>query len=64
MLNTASSSASKTITFSAVPGLSAAGSGGYTVHDMWAGKDVGTFTGSYTFSLDSHDTGAFLITPA
>lgn len=62
VLNTLSSSASKTITFSTVPSLTAATS--YIVHDMWAGADVGTFTGSYTFTLATHDTGAFLITPA
>lgn len=62
VLNTLSSSASKTITFSSVPSLATATS--YVVHDMWASTNIGTFTGSYTFTLASHDTGAFLITPA
>jgi len=62
ILNTDSASQSKTITFGDVPGLSAGTS--YLVHDMWTGTDVGTFTDSWSTSLDSHDTGAWLITPA
>jgi alpha-galactosidase len=62
VINTGGSAATKTITFSQVPGL---GSGSYKVHDMWAGADVGTFSGSYTTpSLQAHDNGAYLITPA
>jgi len=62
ILNTASSSQSKTITFGNVPGLSA--NTNYRVHDMWTGKDVGTFKNSWSTTLASHDTGAWLITPA
>jgi len=62
VLNTDSSSQNKTVTFGDVPGLSAGTS--YLVHDMWTGDDVGTFTDSFSASLDSHDTGAWLITPA
>jgi len=62
VLNTDSSSQNKTVTFGDVPGLSAGTS--YLVHDMWTGGDVGTFTDSFSASLDSHDTGAWLISPA
>jgi alpha-galactosidase len=62
ILNTASSSQSKTITFGSVPGLSA--NTNYRVHDMWTAKDVGTFKNSWSTTLASHDTGAWLITPA
>lgn len=49
-------------TFSLVPGLGAGSK--YVVHDMWADKDLGTFSGSYTTSIAAHDTAAFLLTPA
>jgi len=61
IINTSSSTATKTITFANVTGL---GSGSFKVHDMWAEADVGTFSGSYSASLAAHDTGAWLITPA
>jgi len=61
VLNTGSAAANKTITFSDVPGL---GSGSFLVHDMWAGSDVGTFENSFTALVDTHDTGAWLVTPA
>jgi len=59
VINTGSATANKVITFSAVPGL---GTGNFKVHDMWTGKDIGTFSGSYTVSLASHDFAAFLVT--
>ncbi|CCA74935.1 related to alpha-galactosidase precursor [Serendipita indica DSM 11827] len=61
IMNTSSSTSTKTITFANVPGL---GSGSYKVHDMWKGTDVGTFSGSWSTSLGSHDSGGWLITPA
>ncbi|KIJ52351.1 glycoside hydrolase family 27 protein [Sphaerobolus stellatus SS14] len=61
IINTGSSSASKIVTFSQVPGLKA---GSFKVHDMWMGTDVGTFNSSYSVTLASHDTAALLITPA
>ncbi|CAG7851681.1 Probable alpha-galactosidase B; AltName: Full=Melibiase B; Flags: Precursor [Serendipita indica DSM 11827] len=61
IMNTSSSTSTKTITFANVPGL---GSGSYKVHDMWTGTDVGTFSGSWSTSLGSHDSGGWLITPA
>ncbi|KIJ52374.1 glycoside hydrolase family 27 protein [Sphaerobolus stellatus SS14] len=61
IINTGSASASKTVTFSQVPGLKA---GSFKVHDMWASADLGTFSNSYSVTLASHDTAALLITPA
>ncbi|TDL18476.1 glycoside hydrolase [Rickenella mellea] len=55
VINTGGSTSSRTLNFASVPGL---GSGTFTVHDMWSGKDIGKFTNSYTFSLGSHDTAA------
>ncbi|RDX42066.1 glycoside hydrolase [Lentinus brumalis] len=52
---------SKTFDFAKVPGL---GSGSYKLHDMWTGKDLGTFSRSHTSTVDTHDTAAFLVTPA
>lgn len=63
IINTASSTATMSFSFTLVPGL-AAGAGSYVVHDMWAGKDLGTFSGSYSTSVAAHDTVAFLVTPA
>ncbi|KAI0785672.1 glycoside hydrolase superfamily [Abortiporus biennis] len=62
IINTSASATSKTFNFANVPGLS--GSGSFIVHDMWAGKDIGEFSGSYSATVDAHDTVAFLITPA
>lgn len=61
IINTSDSTATKTFSFSLVPGLS--GSGSFVVHDMWAGKDLGTFSTSYSASVAAHDTVAFLISP-
>jgi alpha-galactosidase len=59
IINTGSSTATKTFNFANVPGL---GSGTYKVHDMWAGADLGSFTTSYSVSVAAHDTVAFLVT--
>ncbi|KAG9083310.1 hypothetical protein FS749_006136 [Ceratobasidium sp. UAMH 11750] len=58
LMNTGDS-ASKVITFSEVPGL---GCTSCKVHDMWTSKDLGTFNGSFTVTVDRHDTAAFLLT--
>ncbi|PVF97110.1 glycoside hydrolase [Serendipita vermifera] len=60
IMNTSSSSSTKTITFADVPGLR---SGNYKIHDMWTSTDVGTFSTSWSTTLAAHDTGAWLITP-
>jgi alpha-galactosidase len=61
IINTGSSTATKTFNFSNVPGLTGGGSGSYIVHDMWTGKDIGTFQGSFSTSLASHDNAALFI---
>eukprot|EP00887_Chlorella_sp_A99_P006558 scaffold3.g6558.t1 len=33
------------------------------VRDLWAGRDLGTFTGSFTGQVDVHDAAALRITP-
>ena len=60
IINTGNTTSSKTFDFANVAGL---GTGSFKVHDMWTGKDVGTFTTSYTTTVDTHDTAAFLVTP-
>ncbi|CAE6454595.1 unnamed protein product [Rhizoctonia solani] len=60
VMNVGSASASKVVTFSEVTGLSCTTC---KVHDMWTGKDLGTFTTSYTLTVDVHDTTALLLTP-
>ncbi|KAJ7703242.1 glycoside hydrolase superfamily [Mycena rosella] len=62
IINTAATAATKTFTFSQIPGLGASGS--FSVHDMWAGADLsGTYTASATFSVtvQPHDTVAYFI---
>ncbi|CUA75933.1 hypothetical protein RSOLAG22IIIB_01936 [Rhizoctonia solani] len=59
VMNVGSASASKVVTFSEVTGLSCTTC---KVHDMWTGKDLGTFTTSYTLMVDVHDTAALLLT--
>jgi alpha-galactosidase len=61
ILNTGSSTSTMGFDFVSVPGLSGSS---FKVHDMWTGKDVGTFSGKYSVALASHDTAAYLITPA
>ncbi|ETW80921.1 glycoside hydrolase family 27 protein [Heterobasidion irregulare TC 32-1] len=58
IVNTGASLTTFTVNFADVPGL---GSGSYRVHDMWASKDLGTFSGSWNVSIASHDTAAVLI---
>ncbi|KAM5540296.1 hypothetical protein V8D89_006115 [Ganoderma adspersum] len=61
VINTNSTALTKTFDFANVPGL---GSGSFVVHDMWTGKDLGTFTTSYSTTVDTHDTAALFIKPA
>jgi len=60
-INIGDSAATKTFDFAKVSGL---GSGRYVVHDMWTGKDLGTFSGNYSTSVDAHDTVAYYIKAA
>lgn len=61
VLNIGAATATKTFNFASVTGLSGTN---FKVHDMWTGKDLGTFSGSYTVTIGSHDNAAFLITSA
>ncbi|KAG8742961.1 hypothetical protein FRC10_000583 [Ceratobasidium sp. 414] len=58
VMNTGHAAASKVITFSEVTGLTCTSC---KIHDMWTGKDLGTFDGSFTVTVDTHDTAAFLL---
>ncbi|TCD67116.1 hypothetical protein EIP91_000456 [Steccherinum ochraceum] len=68
IVNTANSTETKRFAFDSVPGLSDAKrkASSFVVHDMWTGKDVGTFraSGEFSVAVAPHDTAAFLITPA
>nr|VWO96218.1 Sulfatase domain-containing protein [Ganoderma boninense] len=61
IINTNSTAATMSFDFANVPGL---GSGSFTVHDMWTGKDLGKFTTSFSATVDTHDTAALFIKPA
>ncbi|KAK7676862.1 hypothetical protein QCA50_020198 [Cerrena zonata] len=63
VVNTAANTTMKTFNFANVKGLARGGRGSFKVHDMWTGKDIGKFTGNYTFSLAAHDTAAFFVSP-
>ncbi|KAG9043081.1 hypothetical protein FS837_010051 [Tulasnella sp. UAMH 9824] len=60
MINYNSTAGSMTVNFSAVPELQSKTS--WKVHDMWTATDIGTFSGSYTVSVASHDTAALRFT--
>ncbi|KAI5124617.1 hypothetical protein M0805_004227 [Coniferiporia weirii] len=62
IINFGGSTETMSFEFADVDGLESAGS--YLVHDMWAGEDIGSFSGSFSTSLASHDSAALLITPA
>ncbi|KAG6920247.1 hypothetical protein DXG01_005016 [Tephrocybe rancida] len=65
IINTASSTATKTFTLSNVPGLGTSGT--WKVHDMWTGTDLsGTYAASASFSVSvaAHDSVAYLLTKA
>uniref|UniRef100_A0A0W0F0D3 Alpha-galactosidase n=1 Tax=Moniliophthora roreri TaxID=221103 RepID=A0A0W0F0D3_MONRR len=63
IVNTGGSTATKTFALTNVPGL---GSGNFKIHDMWTGKDLdGVYSSSSSFSASvaSHDSGAYLLIP-
>jgi len=60
LINTEAQPSDMTVTFAGVPGL-VAPSGSCAVRDIWARKDLGTFSASFTAAqVDSHDA-AFLM---
>ncbi|KAI0318871.1 glycoside hydrolase superfamily [Amylostereum chailletii] len=61
VVNTNDATTTFDVAFADVPGL---GSGSFALHDMWAGNDLGSFNGSWSVTLDAHDTAAVLVTPA
>lgn len=64
IINTGDSAATKTFTFSSVPGLA---SGSYKLHDMWTATDLsGTYAYSSNFSVSvaAHDTVAYRLVKA
>ena len=36
----------------------------YTVTDVWSGKQLGTFSSSFTTTVDAYDTALLVLTPA
>jgi alpha-galactosidase len=62
LMNHAATSANLTLPFSSVPGMPA-GTSNVAVRDVWARKDINTFSGSYSVTLDSHDSAFLMLTP-
>jgi alpha-galactosidase len=60
MLNTLEEEVVKRAVYSEIPGLK--GDEEYLVHDMWTGKDLGVFRGSFNISVKRHDTAALRFT--
>jgi alpha-galactosidase len=64
LLNTMDHEKPMTVSFAELPGLKGKKSQPYLVHDMWSGKDLGIFRGSFTIKVKKHDTAALRITKA
>jgi len=65
LMNHDSGPANFVVNFADVPGLAPSASGNYAVRDIWAHKDLGTSSGSFTATnLASHDSAFITLTPA
>jgi alpha-galactosidase len=68
LMNNAAYTTDLTVTFASIPGFSAgsgSSGGSYTIRDLWAHDDLGSFNTSYTAKgLTPHDSAFILITPA
>jgi len=63
LMNHAAANATLPLAFADVPGSPCTSA--CKVRDLWAHKDLGTFTGTYTPpALLSHDSAFLLLTPA
>ena len=60
-MNSAAATATLKIDFSKVPGLKGTK---FKVRDVWAHKDLGTMTGAWSGSVESHDCAFLVLTPA
>jgi alpha-galactosidase len=61
LMNSATYADLISVNFSDVPGVTCTKC---NVRDAWAQKDLGSFTGSFTVSVESHDCAMLIITPA
>ena len=59
LLNTYNENATMSAVFAEIPGLLL---GEYLVHDMWTGRDLGTFKQRFDVQVKAHDTAALRIT--
>jgi hypothetical protein len=59
LFNLNSSTSTTTVNFSSL-GVS----GSVDVYDLWAGQDLGTFTGSYSATLNPHGSALIRVTPS
>jgi Alpha galactosidase A/Alpha galactosidase C-terminal beta sandwich domain len=62
-LNLGTSSSTNSINFSSFDLMNVGDGTSYCVRDSWARTNVGTFTGSFSATIASHDLGVFLLTP-
>lgn len=62
MVNTEDRPVKMTAVFSEIPALSGQGGEKFVLHDMWTGKDLGQFSGTFSIDVKTHDTAALRIT--
>jgi alpha-galactosidase len=62
LLNSGSDTADLSFNFKDIPGVTATS---FTVRDLWAHKDMGSATGSFTAkAIASHDCAFLVLTPS
>ena len=61
LLNSDAATAQLSVNFKDIPGVTCTKC---SVRDIWNHKDLGSFTGSYQASVDTHDAAFVVVTPA
>ncbi|KAK5659805.1 hypothetical protein OQA88_1017 [Cercophora sp. LCS_1] len=62
LLNTQDRGVVMSAVFAEIPGLKTLADEEYLVHDMWSGRDLGTFKDRFDIEVKEHDTAALRIT--
>lgn len=64
LMNSDSATQTLTADFSKIPGLKCDATASCNVRDIWNHKDLGSFKGSWSGSVESHDAAFLVISPA
>jgi alpha-galactosidase len=62
LLNTQNDQRKLGVVFAQTPGLKSSSAKRFLVHDMWTGRDLGEFEGSFSIDVKKHDTAALRFT--